>query len=170
VRGFLVGGLVFGVVAAFGQGLGAVVSRKAYKLVELTGGHVDGLTAAYQRILGGIVFATPLTLWAQSRGPHLSSRAGGAAAPNPADGRARRWRAAWVWVILNCLAGPTLGVGCYQWALATQPSGVVLPIVATMPIVVIPFAWWWEGDRPDLRSLAGGVVAVGGAVALATSR
>jgi drug/metabolite transporter (DMT)-like permease len=47
---------------------------------------------------------------------------------------------------------------------------VVLPIVATMPIVVIPFAYFLEGDRPSARSLAGGVLAVLGAIALALIR
>jgi len=70
-------------------------------------------------------------------------------------------------VVLNSLAGPTLGVGCYQWALATEPSGIVLPIVATLPIAVIPFAYLLEGERPTARSLAGGLLAVLGAVALA---
>jgi len=47
---------------------------------------------------------------------------------------------------------------------------VVLPIVATTPIVVIPFAFLLEGDRPGPRSLWGGIIAVAGAVALAMSR
>jgi drug/metabolite transporter (DMT)-like permease len=71
------------------------------------------------------------------------------------------------WILVNALAGPTLGVGCYQWALATRPTGVVLPIVATTPIVVIPLAMMVEGERPHLRSLIGGAIAVIGAVLLA---
>jgi drug/metabolite transporter (DMT)-like permease len=169
-RRALVLGLGFGVAAALGQGLGAVVSRKAYTIVDLTGEHVDGLTAAYQRILGGMVFATPLTLWAWYRSRQQPRGARATATSEATQDRAGPWRAAWLWVVLNCLAGPTLGVGCYQWALATQPSGIVLPIVATMPIVVIPFAYWLEGDRPSRRSLVGGVLAVSGAIALAMDR
>jgi drug/metabolite transporter (DMT)-like permease len=51
--------------------------------------------------------------------------------------------------------------------LATRPTGVVLPIVATTPIVVIPFARLVEGERPRKRSLVGGAIAVAGAVVLA---
>jgi drug/metabolite transporter (DMT)-like permease len=47
---------------------------------------------------------------------------------------------------------------------------MVLPIVAITPLVVIPFARWTEGEKPSLRSLLGGVLAVVGAVALAVSR
>jgi drug/metabolite transporter (DMT)-like permease len=70
------------------------------------------------------------------------------------------------WIGLNALAGPTLGVGCYQWALAVAPTAVVLPIVATTPVVAIPLVWLIDGDRPSLRSIIGGVIAVAGSVAL----
>ena len=39
----------------FGQGYGAVLSRKAYAVAAAAGNRVDGGTAAYQRILGGLV-------------------------------------------------------------------------------------------------------------------
>ena len=48
----------------------------------------------------------------------------------------------------------------------TEKSGVVLPIVALTPLVIIPFSRYVEGERPTLRSLAGGVVAVVGVVVL----
>jgi len=63
-----------------------------------------------------------------------------------------------------------LGVGCYQWALATTPSGIVLPIAATAPLLSIPIAFWLEGDRPTRRSLIGGVIAVAGCIALTLQR
>jgi drug/metabolite transporter (DMT)-like permease len=77
---------------------------------------------------------------------------------------------AWLWVVLNGLAGPAVGVGCYQWALSTTASGIVLPIVATTPVVTIPFAYFIDGDRPAPRSVIGGLIAVGGSVALAFAR
>ncbi|MCL5096143.1 MAG: EamA family transporter [Candidatus Omnitrophica bacterium] len=58
-------------------------------------------------------------------------------------------------------------MSCYQWALKTTPTGVVLPIVATTPLVVIPFARFLEGDLLTPRSIIGGIVAVVGAAALA---
>jgi len=70
-------------------------------------------------------------------------------------------------VLVNGLAGPALGVSCYQWALKTTPTGVVLPIVAITPLVIIPFSYHLEGERPTVRSLIGGALAVTGAAALA---
>jgi drug/metabolite transporter (DMT)-like permease len=70
-------------------------------------------------------------------------------------------------VIANALSGPAIGVACYQWALAEAPTGVVLSIVATTPLVVIPFTMLLDGEHPTRRSLLGGAVAVLGAAALA---
>jgi drug/metabolite transporter (DMT)-like permease len=71
------------------------------------------------------------------------------------------------WIIANALSGPAIGVGCYQWALMQEKSGVVLPIVALTPLVIIPFSRYVEGERPTKRSLVGGLVAVAGVVLLA---
>ncbi len=157
-------GIVLGVVAALGQGLGAVVSRKAYVVAAHGGPPIDGLTAAYQRILGGLIFAALPSFWVMWKArtePGLCNASATEGPDSPA-----KWRLAWPWILLNSLAGPTLGVGCYQWGLQTAPSGVVLPIVATTPLVVIPFAYFLEGDRPGARSLIGGIVAVAGVIGL----
>ena len=87
-------------------------------------------------------------------------------APEPVASPARGY----LWILANALCGAVIGVSCYQWALATTPSGIVLPIVATTPLVIIPFSCLIEGERPTSRSLAGGAVAVAGAVELALAR
>ncbi|MCD8483379.1 MAG: DMT family transporter [Verrucomicrobia bacterium] len=56
---------------------------------------------------------------------------------------------------------------CFQWALATTPSALVQPIVAMTPLVVIPFAYWFEGDKPSPRQLGGALISVLGVIALA---
>jgi drug/metabolite transporter (DMT)-like permease len=151
-------GMLFGLAAAICQALGAVLSRKAFAIAQSAGENIDGITAAYQRILGGVLL-TALLLWIiKSRNSPLPGDAG------------ERWRKAWPWVLLNGLSGPALGVSCYQWALKEAPTGVVLPIVAMTPIVIIPFSRYVEGERPTIRSLIGGAVAVAGAVLLALAR
>ena len=160
-------GLGFGLVAALCQALGAVLSRKAFSLTKLAGEDIDGVTAAYQRILGGVAVGT-LLLLVVKRDSILDVFFGGSGpTSNALPDRAARWRRAWPWIIANGLAGPALGVSCYQWALKTTPTGVVLPIVAITPLVIIPFSYHLEGERPTLRSLAGGALAVAGAAALA---
>ena len=161
-------GLLFGLLAAAGQGLGALVSRKGVTVAELTGESVAqasfGITAAYQRILAGFVF---IVLWfgvLRLLG-RLPSGPGFADSHSPL-----RTPRTWGWMVANGLAGPVCGVGCYQWALATTPSGLVLPIAATAPLLAIPIAYVLEGDRPTRRALLGGVVAVAGCIALTATR
>lgn len=154
-------GIGFGALAALGQGLGAVISRHAHDLSEASGILVDGGTAAFQRILGGLVCGAVAWGFLQHRADERRWPALRAAC------RSGRFNAV---LLAAALCGPVLGVGCYQGALATAPSGLVLPIVALCPIAIIPFSWWLEGDRPKPRSLLGGAFAVACAVGLALAR
>jgi drug/metabolite transporter (DMT)-like permease len=142
-------GIALGAFAAFGQALGAVLSRHANQVAENAHESIDGLTAAYQRIWAGL--AVGIVFWA------LTKRRGDGDV-RPANNRPR----VWPWVLVNALSGPALGVGCYQWALLRHGTGVVLPIVALTPLVIIPFSHYVEGERPRKRSLAGGAIAVVG--------
>lgn len=153
-------GVLLGAIAAFGQGSGAVLTRKAFDVTRQAGQHIDGGTAAYQRIIGGLLLTLVVLLLRHWRRSSLTTGQEPAATAKP-------WRHAWPWVVANALAGPSIGVACYQWALAIAPTGIVLAIVATTPLVVIPFTMVLDGERPTLRSLVGGAVAVLGAAALA---
>jgi len=170
-------GFLFGVIAACGQGFGALVSRKGVNVATAAGEVANtatfGLTAAYQRILAGLIF---VIVWfvvlrlisRSSAGLPAESTLKTAGTDTAAAPRSRT--RAWGWMLANGLAGPVLGVGCYQWALATTPSGLVLPIAATAPLLSIPIAFWLEGDRPPRRAILGGVLAVAGCIALTAAR
>lgn len=148
-------GLALGLIAATGQAWGAILSRHGQLLARDEGHPMDGISVAYQRILAGLVFTLGWWFWARSSG-----RAG------PVDD-SRGWRPAAPWVVVNALSGPSLGVAAYQWALQHQPTGVVMAITALTPLAVIPLSWWVDRERPSHRSVAGGVLAVAGAVWLA---
>ena len=158
-------GFLFGFIAACGQGFGALVSRKGVNVADAVGEAAHnatfGLTAAYQRILAGLIF---VVIWFTVL--RLLKRLPAA----PADATPAERRKSSLWMLANGLAGPVLGVGCYQWALATTPSGIVLPIAATAPLLSIPIAFWLEGDRPPRRAILGGVLAVAGCIALTAAR
>lgn len=145
-------GLAWGILAAAGQGAGAVLSRHGFATAALAGTPLDALSSTAQRMLGGLTFVLLLAL--------LLRRL-----PLPAP---HAFRCGGLWALGNALAGPVLGVACYQAALRDHPSGLVLPIVATAPLVVIPMAWWWENDRPSPRTLAGTILAAVGVAALVT--
>jgi drug/metabolite transporter (DMT)-like permease len=164
-RKTLITGVMFGLIAAYGQGFGAVLSRKAYAVITESGGHIDGITAAFQRIVGGLLLAGFIVLVVKRR--EILAQLPGAKHPEDLPAvNPDRWRKGWYWMLLNGLAGPTLGVSCYQWALLNNGTGVVMPIVALTPLAVIPLAYFIEGERPTPRSIVGGIIAVIGAVAL----
>ena len=153
----LFAGACFGTLAALGQGGGAVMSRKAYEIARAAGqefhGVRDGLGIALQRVLGGITVSALFFLYLKL-------------AHKPFATRKADWRSAWPWLLVTGLCGPALGVTCFQWALMTEKTSIVLPIVATTPLAVMPLAHYLEGDRITWRTTAGGVIAVAGVVRL----
>jgi drug/metabolite transporter (DMT)-like permease len=147
-------GLIAGLAASLGQALGAVTSRKAAGIAIATGLPIDGGTAAFQRMIAGIIFTAAFYfIWKKIR-------------PNPPAVIRPDWRAGLAPMLLNGLLGPSIGVGCYQWALATTPSGLVLPIVAATPVVAMPLAFLLNGEKPSKRGIFGGLVAVAGTIGL----
>jgi drug/metabolite transporter (DMT)-like permease len=163
--GMLWSGLGFGLLAALGQGWGAVLSRKAVLLNQTVGITLDGWTSSFQRIGPGLAVATCFLVWFL-----LKKRKGETdllthtMAAIPCDlGKKRRIA---FWCLANSLAGPVMGVGCYQWALAGTASAIVLAVVATTPIVILPLVWCLGEDRPEVVSIAGSLLATGGVIGL----
>ncbi len=152
-------GILWGLMSAFGQGFGAVLSRKAGLLV-VEGVTVDGLTAAYQRVLGGLTMMAILLLLR-----NIKLRNGGSIQTEIPLRRASV-RFVIVLIVLNALCGPTLGVGAYQWALNVDnlPAGIVLSVIALSPLVIIPLSMRFEGEKPSFRSVIGSVIAVAGVI------
>ena len=152
-------GIFWGLLSAFGQGFGAVLSRKAGMMLD-DGVSIDGLSAAYQRVLGGLAVMLILFIGQKMiayKRENYNSRA-------DLDSASVKW--IFMLVLANALCGPTLGVGAYQWALNVNdlPAGIVLSVVALSPLVIIPFSMKFEGERPTFRSLIGSVIAVVGVV------
>ncbi|MEM7383364.1 MAG: DMT family transporter [Verrucomicrobiota bacterium] len=148
-------GLFWAMVAGFGQGVGALISRIAEARGLEQGVAVGAVSQAFQRCLGGLVVVIVVTALAfqfkRKRGL------------NPGIVWDRR---VVPWLIAAALAGPVIGVSCFQWSLTEiGDSARVLAITATTPIVLIPLAWIYEKDRPNLLAVAGAVVAVLGVMA-----
>jgi drug/metabolite transporter (DMT)-like permease len=162
-KGMLAAGICFSFLAAFGNGFGAVISRKAYAVAAQAHQDIDGATAAYQRLIGGLFVAAVFLLVVKRH--EIAAQATHPSPPRLPE--MEKWRRVWPWVLANAFAGQTLGVTCYQWALKTTPTGLVLAIVATAPLVVIPFAGVVEGEKIESRSVVGGLIAVIGAILLA---
>lgn len=149
-------GLLAAVVAGFGQGSGAVISRKAEAVAQLIGAEGSGITAAFQRVLAGVLFSGVAVLLIRLFG----SRAEWETWRTPLN------RQIAPWLLGAALFGPVVGVSCFQWALQSLESGVVLAVVSLSPIVMMPLAALTEGDRPSRLAIVGALLAVAGVVLL----
>jgi drug/metabolite transporter (DMT)-like permease len=146
-------GILFGALGALGQALGAVITRKANEVNQGVHLEINGMTAAYQRMLGALIvgvmiyYAIEFFLRRRQRRLVIPAATYKKAAP---------------WIVLNASAGLVLGISCYQWALQHTATGIVLAIVATTPLIVMPMAYFLDNDRPSRRAMLGGLVAVAG--------
>lgn len=148
-------GVLCGLAAGCGQGLGAVISRKAFDTAHLAAIELNGFSAAAQRVSGG--FATTLAVVLLLRLFTRSSRP-----PSTVVSKSLKWR----WLLATTLCGPILGVSCFQWALADWKAGVVTAITATTPIAMIPLAMAIDGEKPKALSVLGAIIAVAGVIIL----
>ena len=153
-------GIALAVVAALGQACGAVSTPMA-KAACLAVSHPvpDGVSQGFMRLLGGVPIVLLFALWS-ARG------LGGLFAKVSRPYEARK---APLWMLMNGLSGPAIGVVFYQQALIDLPSAIVLSVVATTPLLALPMQWAVEGRRPGWRAWAGGVIAVCGVILLRNS-
>jgi drug/metabolite transporter (DMT)-like permease len=156
-------GVMFTAFAGLCSAFGAVLSRKAYFVAHAAGEFPDPGTTGYQRVLGGLLIPAIILLAAKS---HSARAHGGVFEEKTRRVSSEKWRRIWPWVLGNSLAGQTLGVTCVQWALEKIPTGIVMAVVATTPIVLLPMTRIVEKEKIGIRSLAGALVAVAGVIGL----
>lgn len=160
-------GILFSLFAALGGACGSVISRKAYAVAHAAGEHVDPGTASYQRLLGGILFPAVILLVVKWRSAHAH---GGVLEAKTMNVSREKWRRVWPWVLGNSLAGQTLGMACFQWAIERTPTGIVTAVTAMTPVALLPMTRLVDGEKIGRRPLVGAVIAVAGVVWLALSR
>ncbi len=149
-------GIAAAIVAGFGQGTGAVISRKADAVAQMSGLEVSGISAAFQRGFAGLVVVGIVVLVIKLFGPKYIST---------------RWKSPFqkkvvLWLLGAAIFGPVIGVSCFQWALQTKESGIVLAVTAMTPIVMMPLAAITEGDHPRRLAIVGAFIAVSGVILL----
>jgi len=149
-------GIVAAIIAGFGQGTGAVISRKAEAVALDLGVQGSGITAAFQRVVAGLLFSAVAVLLIRL----LGSKKDREAWRSPLD------RSIAPWLFGAAIFGPVIGVSFFQLALQSLESGIVLAVVALTPIVMMPLAMITEGDHPSRLSIFGAILAVTGVVLL----
>ena len=152
-------GVWLGVLSALGQACGAVSTPLTVHACEAAGQTIpDGFAQAFVRLLGGVPVVLLFLLWASRKeGLFAKIRRPYAFASAP-------W-----WMLMNGIAGPALGVACYQWALTQHPAALVLSVVALTPLIGLVMQWAIEGQRPSWRLWLGGAIAILGVIMLTRS-
>jgi drug/metabolite transporter (DMT)-like permease len=151
-------GVWLGILSALGQACGAVSTPMAAEACRQAGEIIpDGFGQAFVRLLGGVPIVLLFLLWA-SRKEGLFAKI-----RRPYAFTSAPW-----WMLMNGIAGPALGVACYQWALTQHPAALVLSVVALTPLFGLVMQWALEGQRPSWRLWVGGAIAIGGVVLLRT--
>lgn len=134
-------GIFYGILAALGQAMGAVLSRAA--LAETA---VDPLWSTLLRLIGGLSILGIMVRW---QGP-LEARL--------APLRSLRLLG---WVAIAAFFGTYIGIWLQQVALKYAPTGIAQALTATSPLFILPIAAWM-GDRVTWRACGGVLVALAG--------
>jgi drug/metabolite transporter (DMT)-like permease len=162
-------GIGLAVTAAIAQGFSLAATREAILLSKVAHQPFDVPTAAFQRLAGGLlvavaVFLVARIIWQRRWG--FTGRDGGIREVLSRENGAGIAGRPLFWVGLNSLFGPILGVSAAIWAQQSLPSGEVQSIVATAPLISIPFARWLEGHTPPRLYYVGAAIAIAGLVGI----
>ncbi len=133
-------GILYGLLAALCQSLGAVISRGV--LVET---EIGFRWSALIRIAGGLVV---LVFWLPLRGQSLVPRA-------------MCSLRIWPMILLAAFFGTFLGIGLQQFALERAPAGIAQTLLATSSLFVLPLVAL-RGEKVSPRAVFGALLAVAG--------
>jgi len=141
VRGSRIQGILLGLVAALGQGVGIILAKFGLQ------NEIDALSATLLRMVPA---AAVLWLWAMLTG------AAGAAASSMRD------RKAGLATLGGAVFGPYIGVWLALVAVKYTEAGVAATLLATVPILIIPMVMIIHRSRPSIRAVTGTLIAVAG--------
>lgn len=139
LRGALLPGLIFGLLAALGQATGSLVAR------PVMAAGLDPWLASLVRVgasglVMGLVAATPM---APPRPAQVSRLVVGLTAA-------------------TALIGLLMGMTLFLFALQGAQTGIIATLSATSPVIILPLLWLRTGQRPTATSWAGALMAVAG--------
>jgi drug/metabolite transporter (DMT)-like permease len=136
-------GVLFGVVAAIGQGVGLVLAKKGIDLNPAAA--LNPLSATLMRLLLGALFIWTLALVA-GRMPELFEAA--------KDREGMRNTAA------ASIVGPYVGITLSMVAVTLTETGVAQTLLSLMHVMIIPIVWILYRQRTSWRGILGAAVAV----------
>lgn len=140
-------GLLYGLLAAAGQGVGLIFAKLAYK-----DGDINGLVATFYRISSALVILIPLAVMAGRL-------------KNPLKYFAMDKRSFGL-VFLGSIIGPYLGITFSFIAIIYTKVGIASTLMSTVPVVMLPLTWLFYKERLSFKSIIGAFITVAGVAVL----
>jgi len=138
-------GVIFGLVAAAGQGIGLALSKKG---IELTPTDIlNPLSATLMRLLLGALFIWIIVLLSGRVRAVFSAASDISGLKNTA---------------VASFLGPYLGITLSMVAVTFTETGVAQTLLSLMPVMIIPVVWILYKQRTSWRGILGAVVAIVG--------
>ena len=134
-------GVIWGILAAIAQAVGAVISRYA-----LTQSQISPLESTLIRLVGGTVIVIGLLFLPSARQTNT------------------KWQISLrsLGIIAIAAFGSTyLGIWLQQTSLKFAPTGIAQTFLATSPLFILPIVAL-QGERISLRAVLGAIVSLGG--------
>ena len=130
-------GVVFGLLAAFGQAAGSLIARPL-----MTGGLDPYLASLFRVGASGLAMGLIATLPVAPPRPREISR-----------------------LVLTLTAataviGLLIGMTLFLYALQGSQTGIIATLSATSPVIILPLLWLRTGQRPTAMSFAGALMAI----------
>lgn len=137
-------GIVLAVLASLGHAAALVLSKRGI-------GTYDPFAATFIRIIGSLVGYMPLMTilgrW-------------------PGTIRALSHGRSMLILTFGAFVGPFLGVAMYMIAVRHAQAGIVATIIATMPVLILPFVILLYREKVSIRAAAGALLSVIGVALL----
>jgi len=151
-------GVLLGIGAALGQGLGLVMSKIGldYFTANIEGtelsdmGFVMPFASNLIRCIAGLICYTGWLMVSRSRHAHGA---------RPSLGSMLHDRKAMIALCVTLVSGPFLGVGLSLAAVQYTAAGIASTIMATTPILILLPSHWLFGQRITMRAIVGALIS-----------
>jgi len=140
-------GILFGVLAAVGQGAALVMAKMAFNE-----GPINGFVATFVRIVSSTMVIWPLA-WIAGKYENVYSIY-------------EKDRKALSLTLLGAFLGPFLGITLSLISVANTTVGIAATLMATVPILMLPLVKYIQKDHISWRAIIGATIAVAGVAIL----
>ena len=140
-------GILFGIIAATGQGVGLIFAK-----LSNNSGDVNSLVATFIRIFSALLILLPIALFTKKMS-------------NPIKVFTKDRKALGL-VVIGSIIGPYLGITLSFIAITYTKVGIASTIMSSVPIFMLPLSRWFYKEKLTWIAVSGAFIAVTGVAML----